>query len=168
MFSFLLPPSQRLMIALALSFACAGAGATLGRSPLTVSELGANSGASVLPSAQSMKSVNGSGASALYSSRALQLASGTVLTEYVDQSQTVFAVRWQGPVLPDLSQLLGDYFPTFKDEASRLRQAGQRGPVSVNATDLILVSSGRMGRFSGYAFVPSLLPVGVSVDDFLN
>src|ERR1039458_677209 len=37
----------------------------------------------------------------------LTLASGTVVREFVGPSGVVFGVAWQGPIKPDLNQLLG-------------------------------------------------------------
>jgi hypothetical protein len=38
---------------------------------------------------------------------------GTVVKEFVSPAGIVFAVSWQGPSLPNLVQLLGNYFPQF-------------------------------------------------------
>ena len=120
-------------------------------------------------SLQTMKSAVTSSASSDYTLHALTLASGTVVTEYANSGNIVFAVTWVGPVLPDLTALLGDYFPTFKAQTDRRRAAGLRGgPVQVDTNGLTVVSAGRMGHFSGYAYAASLVPSGVDAAALLK
>jgi hypothetical protein len=81
----------------------------------------------------------------------------------------VFAVAWRGPVLPDLSDLLGNYFDTFKREIDQARATGRRGgPVNIQRADLVVQSNGRMRNFFGHAFAPTLIPAGVNVNDLLR
>src|ERR1700674_3845889 len=40
---------------------------------------------------------------------------GTVIREYVTPAGRVFGVSWSGPVIPDLSQLLGPYNTEFQN-----------------------------------------------------
>lgn len=100
-----------------------------------------------------------------YSVHALQTASGIHVREYISAQGKVFAVAWDGPNLPDLTQLLGDYFPAFRAAMSERRSRGIRGPVSLRQDDLVVESSGRMRAFIGRAYVPSLLPPQVSIDE---
>ena len=161
--------SKRLAALATLALATSGAMAGLGGAPLTASALGADAGAVKLRANEAMKSSAASGSAGLYTLNRLQLASGTTITEYVNKSGVVFAVSWLGPVLPNLSHLLGTHFPVFKSESDRLRQVGKRGgPVSLNAAGLVVVSSGRMGHFSGFAYKDALIPAGVNADDLLN
>jgi hypothetical protein len=116
-----------------------------------------------------IKSAVTSPTSSAYTLHALTLTSGTVVTEYVDSSGIVFAVTWIGPVLPDLTALLGDYFPSVKAQMDQRRAAGLRGgPVQVNTNGLTVVSAGRMGHFSGYAYATSLVPSGIDVATLLK
>lgn len=120
-------------------------------------------------SLSAMKSAVTSPTSSDYRLHALTLASGTVVTEYANSGNIVFAVTWVGPVLPDLTALLGDYFPTFKAQTDRRRAAGLRGgPVQVEANGLTVVSAGRMGHFSGYAYAAALVPSGVDIATVLK
>lgn len=98
-----------------------------------------------------------------------QLENGTLVMEYATPSGPVFAVSWRGPVLPDLSDLLGDYFNTFKLETDKARLAGRRGaPVTIERDGLIVSSKGRMRNFFGYAYAPALVPAGVNIKDVLQ
>jgi hypothetical protein len=98
-----------------------------------------------------------------YTLHEIQLPSGTTVREYVSAGGTVFGVAWQGPFMPDLRQLLGSYFPQYVDAAS-LKQ-GQRGPMTVIQPGLVVRSGGHMRAFSGQAYLPALLPQGVSVEE---
>ena len=97
------------------------------------------------------------------------LDNGTRVQEFVTPTGVVFAVAWRGPVLPDLKALLGDYLSIFQRHTDSARQAGLRGgPVNLVQAGLVLRSSGRMGDFSGHAYVPALVPVGVNIHDLLG
>lgn len=107
--------------------------------------------------------------SGLYRVQEVLLETGTSVQEYSNTAGVVFAVVWRGPVLPDLSVLLGDYFNTFKTEMEQARAQGKRGsPASVARAKLVVHSSGRMRNFYGYAYAPDLIPVGVSISDVLQ
>jgi len=98
-----------------------------------------------------------------FSRHVITTPGGVQVTEFVAPSGTVFAVTWQGPVMPDLQQLLGDSFPAYKDA---LRPgANPRRPVSVQGADLVISSGGHMRAFSGLAYLPQQIPAGVTVQD---
>ena len=93
---------------------------------------------------------------------------GTVVQEFVNAQQVVFAVVWQGPVLPDLAAFFGDHYVAFQRAAKERRAAGQRGgALLAQQPDLVMVSRGRMGRFQGHAYIPSLVPSGVNIQALL-
>ncbi len=105
----------------------------------------------------------------LYTVEEFQLDTGTWVLEYSNSAGTVFALAWRGPVLPDLSVLLGEHFGTFKAEMEQARKLGKRGsPATVVNDTLVLRSSGRMRNFSGYAYAPALIPTGVNINDVLQ
>jgi hypothetical protein len=81
---------------------------------------------------------------------------GTVVREYVSQEGTVFGVSWQGPAMPNLSQLLGSYVTDFQ-RASQSPHA-RRGPLVVRTERVVIESGGHMRAFHGRAYVPSLIP----------
>ncbi len=97
-----------------------------------------------------------------------QLGSGTLIREYSDLNGLVFAVDWSGPVIPDLASLLGAYFSWFKAHTDQARSEGNyRAPVNVDRNDVVIRSNGRMRNFFGHAYVPTLVPAGVTLEDFL-
>ena len=155
----------RLLLGLLLAISAGAATATLGQSP---SVAGAAAASAAVPAAK-MQAVTPVAPSSLYTLHEVQLENGTSVREYATPAGIVFAVSWQGPVLPDLSALLGTYFNTFKLETERIRAAGRRGgPVSIAHSDLVIQSSGRMRNFFGHAYAPALIPAGLNIKDVLQ
>jgi Protein of unknown function (DUF2844) len=95
-----------------------------------------------------------------YTVHEMQSQSGGVVREYVAPSGQVFAVSWQGPFMPDLRQVLGSYF----DQFAQVAQARQRhgGPLMIHEPGLVVESGGHMRAFFGRAYVPQMMPQGVS------
>ena len=94
-----------------------------------------------------------------YTVHELSRDDGLVITEYVSPDGKVFGVSWKGPVIPDLSKLLGSYFTEFRDGVRS--QAGRRKAAVVHNSDLTVESGKRLRNFQGRAYVNSLLPSGV-------
>jgi hypothetical protein len=93
----------------------------------------------------------------------LQLPTGTVVTEYLGSNNLVYAVTWHGPTLPNLQLILGNYFTTLK--AAARQPAIRRRLVRVNSPDIVIESSGKTRAFAGRAWVPTMLPSGVTAAD---
>jgi hypothetical protein len=89
-----------------------------------------------------------------------QLSSGVTLRQYVNPAGLVFAVGWEGPVLPDFPNLLGEYFPRYTEA---LRQ--QNRHVHIQSSDLVVDAGGMMRAFSGHAYLPAYLPPTLSGTD---
>ena len=101
-------------------------------------------------------------AAAGYTVHEIQTPTRTVVREYVSAAGKVFAVSWEGPVLPDFRQMLGRYFEEYHSRAGSPR-VGRRALV-IEGSDLVVHSHGRMRAFHGNAYVQSLLPPNFSVD----
>lgn len=99
-----------------------------------------------------------------YTVHEIQTPSGTTVREYVSAAGTVFAVAWQGPVMPDLRQTLGGYFDRYTAAAAAGRHASHRH-IAVRESDLVVQSNGHMRSFSGRAYLPQLLPQGVAIEE---
>ncbi|PRX32047.1 uncharacterized protein DUF2844 [Paraburkholderia sp. BL18I3N2] len=111
---------------------------------------------------RSAVSLNASAAATPYTTRTTSGADGVTIHEYVLPSNVVFAVTWQGPVRPDMSTLLGSYFPNFTNAAAQ--RARGAGPMIEHNGDFHIESAGRAGRFFGKAYLPRLVPVNVRVE----
>ncbi|WP_245964870.1 DUF2844 domain-containing protein [Trinickia dinghuensis] len=93
-------------------------------------------------------------------------ANGTVVREYVSAAGAVFGIAWNGPFMPNLSVLLGTYFTQYDSARVAQRAAAPgRGPLNVELPGLVVHSGGHMGAFSGQAYLPQSLPIGVTADD---
>jgi hypothetical protein len=92
----------------------------------------------------------------------LHTSGGAMVREYISPAGKVFGVAWQGPVMPDLHQLLGSYFERFTATAQNRR--GVRGPLVINEPGLVLESVGHMTTYIGIAYIPAMLPEGVHAD----
>lgn len=85
-----------------------------------------------------------------------------VLREYVS-GDTVFAVAWRGKRPPNLVSLLGSYFQEYQ-EASAAASNGpmRRGMTRIQASHVVVETGGHPGEVRGRAYIPSLLPPGVT------
>jgi hypothetical protein len=103
---------------------------------------------------------------AAYSVRETTLGTGTVIREYISTSDTVFGIAWRGPVKPTVADLLGQYFSQYAIGVSATHAArGMRAPVSVDTSTFVVGVGGHMGSFNGRAWLPQLLPVGITGSD---
>jgi hypothetical protein len=85
--------------------------------------------------------------------------------EFLSPSGVVFAVSWDGISHPDLSKLLGAYAGEYRRAAAaQLGPRGRRHRV-VRTDRLVVETWGHMRSLHGRAYVPALVPQGVSVDD---
>jgi hypothetical protein len=92
----------------------------------------------------------------------IRAASGTLIREFSSRDGSVFAVAWEGPFLPDVRQLLGTSWEAYLG-ALRAKRRG-RGPLVVRLPDLVVESAGHPRGFHGRAFLPQLVPAGVSLE----
>lgn len=88
-----------------------------------------------------------------------------VVREYVS-GNTVFAVAWRGKRPPNLASLLGAYFQEYQEASMAAASTGpvRRGGTRIQAPDLIVETGGHAGDVRGRAYLPSLLPPGVTVE----
>jgi|SRR5579863_2415791 len=86
-----------------------------------------------------------------------------VVHEYVSLSGQVFAVSWRGEGVPDLQQVLGTYYGPFRQAAAANGPHYNHHQLSVNTSDLVVVSSGHIHGYFGRAWVPGLLPQAFSL-----
>ncbi|AXL52905.1 hypothetical protein DSC91_006104 [Paraburkholderia caffeinilytica] len=98
-----------------------------------------------------------------YTLRESRDANGVTIREYVLPSNVVFAVTWAGPIRPDMIALLGSYFPTYVSAAES--RARGTGPLVEGSDDFRIESAGRLGRFTGAAYLPRLMPANLRAGD---
>ncbi len=98
-----------------------------------------------------------------YTVERITTPSGTVVNEYVGPDGTVFAVSWRGPRPPDLSQMLGSYFSDYRAALDQTRQ--MRRQLRVKSATVVVETGGHMRDLWGRAYVPSLMPSGVTTEE---
>ncbi len=88
-----------------------------------------------------------------------------IVREYVSPCGVVFAVAWSGLSHPDLTSLLGscdeEYLQALPHSS---REHGQRNFL-VKANRVIVEKWGYVRSVQGRAYVPALVPSGVSIDE---
>ncbi len=92
---------------------------------------------------------------------------GPTVREFATSDGKIFAVAWQGPFHPDYQQLLGPYFDQLRqatDRAAQQRRA-RRAPVMIETPAFVFQSFGHFRSLAGRAWVPQMLPPGVSVEE---
>lgn len=100
-----------------------------------------------------------------YTVHEIKAPTGTIVREYVSSSGQVFGVAWQGPTPPDMRQILANYFETFRQAAeTQTNSHTGRRPLVINHPDLVMHSGGHMRSFSGHAYLPGMLPQGVTAE----
>lgn len=100
--------------------------------------------------------------SAAVSTQSFVTGNGVTVREYSAPSGPVFGVAWQGHRPPDLSVLLGSYYPEYQAAAS-----AHQGPIGLHhaviaGPNSVIYLTGHMGNLSGRAYAPSLVPSGVN------
>jgi hypothetical protein len=102
-----------------------------------------------------------------YTVHEIQAPTGIVVREYVSPATgKVFGVVWQGPWPPDMRQILGSsYFAQYQQAAQTqaTSHAGRR-PLAIEQPGLVVHSGGHMRSFAGQAYIPEMLPQGVSAE----
>ncbi|MSQ57116.1 MAG: DUF2844 domain-containing protein [Limnohabitans sp.] len=86
----------------------------------------------------------------------------TIIREYINASNRVFAVAWNSSGPAPLQLILGNYFDRYV-AATSTPLAG-RAPLRLQDTDLVIQTGGQMRSYFGYAYLPLLLPVGFTAE----
>jgi len=89
----------------------------------------------------------------------------TTVREYISPSGVVFGVAWNGFMRPDLTQLLGAYSNEYHEALHRIPHNRGRRHLDVKTGRVVVQQWGHMRNLRGRAYVPSLIPSGVSVDE---
>ena len=85
-----------------------------------------------------------------------------VVREYVSRD-TVFAVAWRGRRPPNLVSFLGAYFQEYQEAAAAASNGPRmRGMTRIQGPRVVVEAGGHPGDIRGRAYIPSLLPSGVT------
>jgi hypothetical protein len=98
-----------------------------------------------------------------YSVHEIVSPDGIAVREYASPQGKIFAVAWNGPHVPDLRQLLGQYFQQFSQAAQR--RVARRAAIAIAEPGLVVQSGGHMRSFFGRAYLPDALPTDVRPEE---
>jgi hypothetical protein len=99
-----------------------------------------------------------------YSVHEMQSPGGTMVREYASPAGKVFAVTWSGQFMPQMQQILGKYFSQYSAALQAQPHRYGHRPLDLQLPGLIVQTGGRMRAYYGRAYVPDMLPQGVSTD----
>jgi hypothetical protein len=90
---------------------------------------------------------------------------GVRAREFNGPSGRIFAIAWSTHGLPYIAHLYGRYFAGYLAWIHAHAHKGAGGDLSVRTADMRGHVQGHMGDWSGSAYVPALLPPGVSLSE---
>jgi hypothetical protein len=88
-----------------------------------------------------------------------------VVREYISPAGIVFAVAWNGLIHPDLTPLLGSHAGAYEEALRQTPSKPGSRHLQVKADQIIVEKWGQMRNLQGRAYIPALLPPGVSADE---
>jgi hypothetical protein len=139
------------------------AAAISARAGLGGDDASVESDASVLQGKMAQSSGQEPDQSKSYSIKTFVTANGVTVREYVARSGAIFGVAWQGRRPPDLSVLLGSYYPEYVAASGLNQHANLHHEVMAGPNSIVFLH-GHMGHLVGRAYVPSLAPSGVDAE----
>jgi hypothetical protein len=99
-----------------------------------------------------------------YTVREIYAASVTV-REYISSSGVVFGIAWNGLTRPDLTHLLGSYAGEYRKALRQTPRERGRRSLRLKTGNIVVEQWGHMRSLHGRAYVPALIPDGVSADE---
>ena len=93
------------------------------------------------------------------------LSDATTVREYVSTSGVVFAIAWNGYVHADLEQLLGSYWSAYSVARQNTARIHGRKRQQVTTDTVVVETWGHMRDLRGRAYVPSMIPTGVNINE---
>lgn len=146
-------PVRRCILSTILLFAPPAALATLGQAASTALANGTASN-----QARQLRGANG----AQVRDQSIVTPSGIAVHEF-SSGGVIFAIRWSGTRMPDLSRLLGTYFPQYIASMKARGPDRRRAPAAIHSGGLVVHTGGHMRAYHGSAYLPGLVPPGVDL-----
>ncbi|MDQ5986117.1 MAG: hypothetical protein CSYNP_01835 [Syntrophus sp. SKADARSKE-3] len=87
------------------------------------------------------------------------------IREYITPNGIIFAIAWNGLIHPDLTALLGSYAGEYRTAMERTSREPGRRRLRVQTNQVTVEKWGHMRNLQGRAYVPALIPPGVSIDE---
>jgi hypothetical protein len=98
----------------------------------------------------------------IYDVHEIQAPGGTVVDEYVSPEGKVFAVTWHGQFPPQMQQILGTYFQQYSAALQAQPKTYGHRPLDIQEPGLVVQTGGHMRAHFGRAYIPDLLPQGMT------
>ena len=93
------------------------------------------------------------------------VSGANTVREYVSPAGIVFAIAWNGLSHPDLTPLLASYADEYRQALKQTPRRPGRRYLQVKGNKVVVEKWGHMRNLQGRAYVPVLIPKGVSVDE---
>lgn len=93
------------------------------------------------------------------------VSDANTVREYVSLSGIVFAIAWNGLSHPNLTPLLGSYADEYRHALRQTPRKPGRRALKVMGDRIVVEKWGHMRNLQGRAYVPALIPSGVSLDE---
>ena len=93
------------------------------------------------------------------------MSDATNVREYVSPSGVVFGIAWNGYMHPDLAQLLGAYWGEYSVARQKAVRKHGTNSQKLSTNSIVVEKWGHMRNLQGRAYVPSLIPSGVSIGE---
>ncbi len=156
--------SARAIVLAIGSVFCIAAHAELGGLPTLPATSAQTSNALSLQATSSASTTSTStSTSTTYTVRESTLENGVTEREYLNVDGTVFALAWDGPYMPDLRSFMGStIFSEYVSALQNQTRLQRNGGVNISTDDFVVQVQGHQRHFHGRAWLPSLLPSGVS------
>lgn len=100
-----------------------------------------------------------------YAVHELRADSGLVVREFSTPDGIIFAVAWEGPVIPDLRQILGSHFDDFQQAAAMQNRRGVHGPLFIQQNGLTVELGGHMRSYRGKAYLSNEIPGSIKAEE---
>jgi Protein of unknown function (DUF2844) len=97
-----------------------------------------------------------------YEVHQIQSPGGTIVNEYVSSEGKVFAVAWHGQFPPPMEQILGSYFQQYSAALEAKPKIYGHRPLDIEQPNLVVQTAGHMRAHFGRAYIPDLLPQGMT------
>jgi len=89
----------------------------------------------------------------------------TTVREYISPSGVVFGIAWNGLTHPDLAPLLGSYASEYQEALRQTPRKQGRRSIHIETRHIVVEKWGHMRNLQGRAYVPDLIPPGVSIGE---
>jgi len=93
------------------------------------------------------------------------VSDANTVREFISPADIVFAIAWNGLSHPELRVLLGPYAGEYQQASKQTPRKPGRRSSQVKGGRVVVETWGHMRNLQGRAYVPALIPPGVSLDE---